>query len=84
MSGFVGRPEYVLVPVAIREDAVVRVHFPPDITPEEAAKVARVIQAYADIPRDSRSKPDRATTAKTGVVHESDGAGTAIAQRSEQ
>jgi hypothetical protein len=30
--------------------------------------------------RDSRSKPDRATTPQSGVVHESGGAGTAIAQ----
>jgi hypothetical protein len=29
--------------------------------------------------RDSGSKPDRATTTKIGVVHESHGAGTAIA-----
>lgn len=57
MSGFVGRPDYVLVPVAIRGDDVVRLHFPPDITPEEAAKVARVIQAYAVSARDSNSDP---------------------------
>jgi hypothetical protein len=41
------RRGYLVVPIAIREDDVVRLHFPSDITPEEAEKVARVIRAYA-------------------------------------
>ena len=42
----VGAVAYVLVPTAIREDEYVRVHFPVDITAEEAERVARVIKAY--------------------------------------
>ena len=39
--------QYIVVPVAIRENDTVRLHFPSDITAEEAEKVARVIRAYA-------------------------------------
>lgn len=46
------RINYIVVPIAIREDEVVRIHFPADITTEEAEKVARVIRAYAE-PKDS-------------------------------
>jgi hypothetical protein len=38
---------YILVPLAIREDERVQIHFPADITRAEAEKVARVILAYA-------------------------------------
>jgi hypothetical protein len=48
---------YIVVPVAIREDEVVRLHFPADITPAEASKVARVIAAYACTPNDK--EPDQ-------------------------
>lgn len=40
---------FVLVPVPIREDATVRLHFPTNITKKEAEKVARVIVAYANV-----------------------------------
>lgn len=39
--------QYIVVPIAIRDYEHVRIHFPVDITPEEAEKVARVIKAYA-------------------------------------
>jgi hypothetical protein len=38
---------YIIVPIAIRERETVRIHFPADITADEAEKVARVIRAYA-------------------------------------
>jgi hypothetical protein len=41
---------YILVPIAIREEDMVRIHFPADITPAEAERVARVIRAYASDP----------------------------------
>ena len=40
-------PRMLLVPVAIRDDIEVRLHFPADIAQAEAEKVARVILAYA-------------------------------------
>ena len=41
-------PKMTLVPIALREDGTAaRMHFPADITREEAEKIARVILAYA-------------------------------------
>jgi len=40
-------PPWIVVPIAIRDGETVRMHFPADLTPAEAEKVARVIRAYA-------------------------------------
>lgn len=50
-------PRMMLVPVAIRDGLEARLHFPADITPDEAAKIARVIVAYADEPKATKDKP---------------------------
>ncbi len=41
--------DMTLVPIVLRADGTTaRVHFPTDLTPAEADKIARVIKAYAD------------------------------------
>jgi hypothetical protein len=37
----------LVVPIALREDFVARVHIPDDLTAVEAEKIARVVKAYA-------------------------------------
>jgi hypothetical protein len=63
--------------VSVEKPRPPKIKMPPEI---EAAKVVEQIAAQIRwvcifrMTRDSRSKPDRATTAQTGVVHESGGA----------
>lgn len=40
------RPD--IIPIAIREDFIVRVHVPLDLTKAEAEKVGRVVVAWVD------------------------------------
>lgn len=47
---------YILVPIAIRDGEQVRIHFPADITPAEAERLARVIRAYAVEPTEGADK----------------------------
>ena len=57
-STTIADPERMIVPIQIREDLVVRLQIPVDLTVPEAKKIARVVMAYAD---DSSLSPKELT-----------------------